>query len=338
MGSSLRLLCAISLRALLLPAVIALAWLIWGAGTATASSPDTGALSSESLNSGSLLAKPLRSGPAGDAAISAVTDSAEAVIGKASGAVSTVTRTAAPVLSEVDKVVGTVNDALASVDPRLPRIPVPGVTVPVVQVPGVTIPEVPVPGVTIPEVPVPGVTIPGVQVPSVDVPTVPTPLPSEPRPVPAPHAERPAAAVPSPSIGEPKAPAASVVEAPSTTGSVSVAKNAAPASPGANFADSDSRGQTLAQLAMTSSGRPLAAVTLHARPLVHTPLAPEHAYLAATQGESGSSLSGSDGPGGQAADVTGAWRNFSRDLGARVLDAATALPSSPAFDPGSSPD
>jgi hypothetical protein len=270
-----------------------------------------------------LLAKPLKSGPTVDvvpavpplhnltrpltAVVSAVTDSADAVIGEASKVVSTVTRTAAPVPSEVDTVVGTVDDTLASVDPSLPRIPVPGVK----------IPEVPVP--------------------SVDVPAVPKPLPSEPRPAPAPDAERPVAAVPSPANAESKAPAASVVAAPSTTARASVAKTA-PAPAGADVAYFNSRGKTLAQLVMTSSGRPLAAVTLHARPLVYAPLGLEHVHPAATQGESGPSSSGSDGSGGQAADVTGAWNGLTQNFGARVHDAAAALPPSPAFDPGSSPD
>jgi hypothetical protein len=89
---------------------------------------------------------------------------------------------------------------------------------------------------------------------------------------------------------------------------------------------------------MTSSGRPSASAVQRddALPILYHPFGVDHVGLAATHGESGSYHS--EGSGGQAADVAAFWKALSKTAGERVHDAAVALPPSPAFDPGSSPD
>lgn len=355
MGQRLRSCCTVSVRALLVPALLALAWLIWGAGTAQASPASSGSHMSGLLDSGGsgdpagAVSGALRSGalshgtviskaspapgpalarslptvpalpaanvlPTGQdpvpATVSAVAGTADAVVGEAAAAVTTVTRTAAPMLSQVDQAVDVADDAIDSLEPQLPRLPVP---VPVVQLP----------------VPLP---LPG-QDATPAAPPVPAPS--------APDAGQPAAAIPAPAVPESRAPAASAA-APSRVGglsSVSITpsfNSAAPAAAG--IQDASARGQTFAQLRMTSSGRPSASAVQwdDALPILHHPFGVDHVGLAATHGESGSYHS--EGSGGQAADVAPFWKALSKTAGERVHDAAVALPPSPAFDPGSSPD
>lgn len=331
MGSRLRLRCTALLRALMLPALLALAWLIWGAGTAHASPLDseTGQLNTKSLDSGLL-----SSGPSGDvtatvagtpspsadklsptadkvapnmtapavpdltrpvaSTISAVASTADVVVGGTTGLASSVVKTAAPVVvSRADKAVAALDNAAASPDPRLPRIS------------RRTLP-VPVPVVRVPEVP-------AAEVPARHAPprAVSTTLPAAPAP--------PAA------VG-------------STADTAHAVKTAAPAPAVVSVQKSAPRGPTLAQLHMSASARPVAAVAVQPLPLglLNHSFAVEHLKAAATHGESSSA--GSDGPGAQGADVAAFWNGLSQNPGEREHDAAMVLPSSPAFDPGSSPD
>ncbi|GAA1275145.1 hypothetical protein GCM10009589_31840 [Arthrobacter pascens] len=339
MGQRLRSCCTVSVRALLVPALIAFAWLVWGAGTAQASPAPSGSHVSGLLDSGgsvdpagavsgavpSLPAANVL--PAGQdpvtATVSAVAGTADAVVGEAAAAVTTVTRTTAPVLSQVDQAVDVVDDAIGSLEPQLPRLPVP---VPVVQLPV----PVPVPVVQLP-VPLP-LPLPGQDAPPA-APHVPAPS--------APDAGQPVAAIPAPAVPGSRAPAASAAAPSKVAGPPSEASSpgfssAAPAAAGVQ--ETGSRGQTFAQLRMTSSGRPSASAVQrdHAQPILGHPLGLDHVGLAATHGESGSTHS--EGSGGQAADVAAFWNALSKTAGERVRDAAVALPPSPAFDPGSSPD
>lgn len=258
---------------------------------------------------------PARLAPVTDT-VAAVAGTPDALVGEAAAAVSTVTETAAPALSHIDNAVAAVDEAVASLEPRLPRLPVP---VPVVQLP-----------------------VPVVQLPVPVVRSAPKPLPGKEarpsvRPAPAasaPDSGRPAAAVHA--IPAAKAPAASVA-APSTVRRAATANSpAAPAA--AEIQEAGSRGQTLAQLHMTSISRPWAMIAVQTDPLrVPDSLSGVDVVgLAATHGESGSSSSEGSGP--QAADVAAFWNKLSQLAGERRLDAAIVLPPSPAFDPGSSPD
>ncbi len=368
MGQRLRSSCTVSVRALLVPALLAFAWLVWGAGTAQASPASSGSHMSGLLDSGGsgdpagAVSSALRSGalshgtviskaspapgpalarslptvpslpaanvlPTGQdpvtATVSAVAGTADAVVGEAAAAVTTVTRTAAPMLSQVDQAVDVVDDAIDSLEPQLPRLPVP---VPVVQLPV----PVPVPVVQL-QVPLP------LPLPGQDATPAAPPVPA----ASAPDGGQPVAAIPAPAVPESRALAASAA-APSRVGGLSSVSttpsfnSAAPAAAG--IQEAATRGQTFAQLRMTSSGRPSASAVQwdDALPILHHPFGVDHVGLAATHGESGSSHS--EGSGGQAADVAAFWNALSKTAGERVHDAAVALPPSPAFDPGSSPD
>ncbi|MFJ5697968.1 hypothetical protein [Arthrobacter sp. NPDC093139] len=352
MGGSLRSWCAVPVRALLVPALLACAWLIWGAGTAQASSqssitPASGLLdpgtsgdpagsvsgipSTSTATSKAVSADPSMPPKQGLPAnlvpvtdtVAAVGGTPDALVGEAAAAVSTETKTAAPALSHIDNAVAAVDEAVATLEPRLPRLTPP---VPVVQLP--------VPVVQLP-VPVPVVQR-----------FAPKPFPGQEarpalRPAPAaaaPDAGRPTAAVHP--ISAAKAPVASAA-APSTVRRAAPANTTAnsPAAPAAaEIQEAGSRGQTLAQLHMTSISRPWARSAVQTDPLrvPHSLSGVDVVGLAATHGESGSS--NSEGSGGQAADVAAFWNTLSQLAGERRLDAAIVLPPSPAFDPGSSPD
>ncbi|RAM37477.1 hypothetical protein DBZ45_09980 [Arthrobacter globiformis] len=100
-------------------------------------------------------------------------------------------------------------------------------------------------------------------------------------------------------------------------------------------------GLSLAELQMiTPQGRELAG----ARPAAHkSHFHAQHRYgylqlFAVSEGTPGNSSLGSEGSGAQAAEVAGDWDRTPLFAGVRVFDAAQHLPSSPAVDPGSSPD
>ena len=341
MGQRLRSCCTVSVRALLVPALLSLAWLIWGAGTAQASTAPSGSHISGLLDTGGsvdpagAVSGAIPSLPAANvlpasqdpitATVSAVADTTDAVVGEAAAVVTTVTRTATPVLSQVDRAVDVVDDAIDSLEPRLPRLPLPA---PVVQLP-VPVP-VPVPVVQLPvPLPVPG--------PGQDAPPAPPAAP----PVSAPDAGRPVAATPAhavPGSLTPAPSAAAPAKAPGPPPAASSPSFSSAAPAAAEVQESGSRGQTFAQLRMTSSGRPSANAVQgdHALPVLGHQLGLHHVGLAATRGESGSSHS--EGSGGQAADVAAFWNALFKTAGERIHDAAVALPPSPAFDPGSSPD
>jgi hypothetical protein len=303
-------------RALLVPALIALAWLVWGAGSAQASTDPSKAAVSESALDPSLVNAPSSPAaqllPAGqdpasstaqhiataaDAvvgatapAVSIVTRATETVTGIAAPAVSTVSQTATPVTATVnrtvaplvstleDRAVAAVDDAVASITQPLPRLPLPAVIPP--QLPN---PDVPV--ATVPE------TQPA---------AVSTVLPS-----PAADARQVAPDRPS--------------------GEVNPVQNI------------DSPFKTFAQLKTTASTRPPASVIQAPAPgLRHEHPVTEWLNNAATQGGSGSTGSGSSSS--HTADIAAFWNGLSPAASALATGAAVTPPSGPAADPGSSPD
>jgi hypothetical protein len=205
MGSTLRYCRAVSVRALLVPALLALAWLVWGAGSAQASTDPSKAVVSESaLDLGLSKAPPLpaaqvlRAGqdPAGSAAHH-VAAASDAVVGRATPAVSTVARTtepvalpvpraAAPAVSTVTKTappaVSAVSPAAASVAATVNRTVAPAVSTvhhavaavdgPVASV-AHRLPRLPLPAVKPPQLPSPDVPVATVRkTPPAVVPTV----------------------------------------------------------------------------------------------------------------------------------------------------------------------
>ncbi|HEY3575859.1 MAG TPA: hypothetical protein VGK98_18790 [Arthrobacter sp.] len=221
MGNRVRLLDVTVLRALLLPVLLALAWIIWGAASAdaapgdtvTAGSSETGSLAKIPVAAAaqSTLSAPLASAtsrvapvakllpavPALPAAPSlpatvskpvttvagTVTDTAGAVV---NGATTAVTTVAAPVADTVDNLAAAAEDIVSSVAqlPVSPALP----TIPSLPIPAVPVPAVPVPSVPVPTVPVPSVSVPAVPVPAVPLlpvpPTAPMPGVTPPAPTP----------------------------------------------------------------------------------------------------------------------------------------------------------
>ncbi|MBT2520347.1 hypothetical protein [Arthrobacter sp. ISL-28] len=227
----------------------------------------------------------------------------DVAVGGTTGLSSPVVKTAAPVVvSLADKAVAAADNAVASLDPRLPRIPRLALPVPVAV-------PVPVPVVTVSEVPAQHVRPRAIS----------TTLPA------APATARPAAPVP----------AAAVFSAAHTAHAL---ETAAPARAVVSVQKSVPRGPTLAQLHMTTSARPVAAVAVQPLPfgLLNHAFALQHLNVAATHGKSSSA--GSDGPGAQGADIAAFWKGLSQNPGEREHDTALVLPSSPPFEPGSSPD
>lgn len=343
MGSLLRYCCVVSLRALLVSALLALAWLVWGAGSAHASTdPSTAAVSEAALDLGlsdapSLQAAqvlPAGQDPAGsvvstitktakpvvptaaqatEPVISTVTRSAAPVIKTAKPVVATVTKTATPVVATVDHAAAAVADAVASVARPLP------------------LPEVGLP-----------------QAPSLGGPvaTVPKTLPAVKSPVPAPSGldtGRPVAKSPSAVVPLSRAAALTpAAEASSFAPTSTLSGTASPVPGASNLAaaqNTDSPFKTLAQLRMTASPRPLvSAIQAPALGLRNDHAAPERLNIAATHGKSGSS-SGSDSSGSHtAADIAATWNGLSPAAGMLAAGASVTPPSGPAADPGSSPD
>jgi hypothetical protein len=346
MGSLLRYSCAVSVRALLAPVLLALAWLIWGAGSAHASSEPSGPASETALN---LSLSSTRSLPAvqvlpagqvlGDSAAPAVTgvtktvEPAVATVTKtaipvvstitktATPAVATVTRTvepvvatvtktAAPVGSTVDRAVAAVNRAVASATQRLP------------------LPEVKLPQLPVQDIPVG---------------TVPKPLPEVESAVPArpaPDARQPLASRPSGAVHPSRAAAVSpTAEASSLTPASALSGTASPARAASNVAAIRNIApplKTFAQLRMTAAPRPLVIAVQAPQELLDEHAAAERLNIAATHGESGSS--GSDSSGSHTADIAAAWNVLSPAASALADGAFVTPPSGPAVDPGSSPD
>lgn len=373
MGNRLRLLKAALVRALLLPALLALAWVIWGAASAGAATGDTGTsvpLSENSLSTASVatLAKsavhaPLASvvtqvvpatrllpaipalpAPAGPTAavtkpvpavVSTVAETAGSVLNGASTAVSTVTTTvattAAPVLGTADNLVETAQDIIASV----PKLPLPAVPVPAVPVPSL-------PALPVPSVPAPPATAPGPPVHVPELPAVPVPGVTPTTPGPGNVGKQPVPAVPQQAVST-SAVRAAPGSAKSAAGAVPVfaAGTILPAVQdtvaGLPLAGT---GLSLAELQMTTPERPEPAGASPSANEVKVHVLPGDGQLeplALSEGTSGNSP-GSEGSGAQAAEATGDWDRTPLLAGPLMCDAAQHLPTSPAFDPGCSPD
>lgn len=328
-SSSMRLVCSAAVRAVLVPASVALAWLIWGAAAAEARALDAGpaavagtpqaagAPSAASDLTTSRATKPLLAArvvpsipdltaPA-TTTVSTVAGTAagtaDSVAGTADATLDTVTGTAEAVIGEADAAVTTVTTtaapALAEVDKVIDVVEGAVHSVPrVISVPGVPLPTVPTPE--------PGVTVPGAH-------------PTSPWATPQSGAADRAHAAPAPGAGN-KSEGTSLARA--TAGQ-----------------PLDAAGASLAQLQMTTPHRPETAGAVPAAPVGLPHATPHQEPLASlAEGPSGSSSSGSAGSGVQAADVAGSWSGMHLGAGARTHDANQAVPASPAFDPGSSPD
>ena len=348
MSSLLRYCRAVSLRALLVSSLLALAWLVWGADSAHASTTPSNAAVPEtavdlsfsdapSLQAVQVL--PAGQDPAGsvEPVVSTITEAAAPVVATATKAaapvvatatkaatpvistatkaatpvISTATKAATPVVATVDQTVAAVDGAVASATKRLP-------------LPAVKLPQLSNSG---------------------PVATVTKTLPAVESPVPAssaPNTGRPVAT--SPSVAVPPSRAAAVTPSAEASGlapSSALSGTASPAPVASNLAtiqNINSPVKTLAHLRMTASPRPFAsAVQAPARGLWIEQPAAERFNIAATHGESGSF--GSDSSGSHtAADIAASWNGLPPAGGILAVGASVTPPSGPAADPGSSPD
>ena len=365
MGSLLRYCRAVSLRALLVSALLALAWLVWGAGSAHASTaPSKVAVSETALDLGlsdapSLQAAqvlPAGQDPAGSAVFSAaktaipvvstITKTATPVVSTAARAtepvIATVTRTAAPVTKTAAPVVSTLAKTATPVVSTVTKTAAPVVATVDHAVAAV---DNAVASVTEP-LPLPTVKLPQLRNPNLPVATVPKTLPGVKSPVPAssgPDNSQPLAK--SPSAAVPPYRAAAVTPSAEASGfapTPTLSSTARPVPGASNLAvtqNTDSPFKTFAQLRLTASPRPLvSAIQAPARGLWNEHPAIERLNIAATHGESGSS-SGSDSSGSHtAADIAATWNGLSPAAGMLAAGASVTPPSGPAADPGSSPD
>jgi hypothetical protein len=255
-----------------------------------------------------------------------------------------VTSATAPVLDKADSLISAADDIISSV-PQLPATPaLPGI-------PSLPLPPVPVPSVQVPSLPIPSVPVPSRPVPSVPAPSPPAPeLPVAPVPGVTPTTPVPHAGGNAPDLAAPPQAASHSAGGPRTT-AVTSGDNARPATlvetavqvlpatvAGLPLAGT---GLSLAELQMTT---PQVRELAGARPAAHRQhpgARPGYAYLqslAVSEGTSGNASTGSEGSGAQAAEVAGDWDRTPLFAGVRVSGAAQHLPSSPAADPGSSPD
>lgn len=324
MGAILRTLCRPAIRSLLLALLAASAWLVWGAGTATASSlvPDGGDLLEPAS---SLLAEPLPAPPAvvsaGEAAgatATSLTDTAPLTdaASLADAATATVNTLAAPVLPVA---AGTV-DSVTALAPGLPDLPLVQAPLPlpltdVLPLPEQLPPLLPEPGtlpLPLPDLlPVPGLTpVPG-------LPPLTTPAPGS----------VPAAA--------PSLPASDAV-ADSGHANLSAAAGTAagPADPAAGsstvrfgFAPAQDRAGVASPPEATASRGPDGDADNPGR------LDPP-----ALANQAGTASSGSAGGFDGAADLGGTWPALPAAANSPHLSGAETLPAGPSFDPGSSPD
>jgi hypothetical protein len=354
MGSVLRYCRAVSVRALLVPALLALAWLVWGAGSAQASTDaPSKAVVSESALDLSLVDAPSSPAaqllPAGqDRAGSTahhVATAADAVVGTTAPAVSIVTRVTEPVAFPVTRIaapaVSAVSPAAASVAATVNRTVAPAVSTVDHAVAAV---DDAVASVVhrLPRLPRPAVKPPQLRNPDVPVATVrktPPAMVSTVPPSSVAEARRP---VPDHRSGEvhPHRAAAVSATAEASSPASALSGTATPAWAPSNLAsvqNIDRPFKTLAQLKITASTRPPArAIQAPAQRPLHEHPATERLNIATTHGESGSS--GSDSSGSHTADIAAFWNGLSPAASALAAGATVTPTSGPAADPGSSPD
>ncbi|MEW1808289.1 hypothetical protein [Pseudarthrobacter sp. NPDC080039] len=285
-------------RALLVPALIALAWLVWGAGSAQASTdPSKAAVSESALDPG------LVNAPSSPAAQHVAT-AADSVVGTTAPAVSTVTRVIEPVALPVTRIATPAVSAVSQTATPLAAT-VNGTVAPLVST------LVDDAGASITQ-PLPGLPLPAVNPPQLPNPDVPVATVGETPPTLS-------AVLPSP------VEVARRTDPDHPSGAIHPVQKV-----GTPF-------KRLAPLLITAATRPLAsAIQAPVRRLLHEHPVIGWLNNAAPRGEAGSSGSGSSAS--PTADVTASWNPLSPAASAPAAGTAVTPPSGPAADPGSSPD
>ncbi|MDR7161289.1 hypothetical protein [Arthrobacter sp. BE255] len=308
MGAIPRTLRRPALRSFLLALLAAVAWLVWGAGTATASSlvPDTG----DPLKPASSLladATPPKAPPvvAGTGAVAAAT--AASLVNPVTGLANSLAAPALPVVA------GTVDAATAMV-PGLPELPL-------VQAPlPLPLPEVlPLPD----ELPplLPGLPPAPLPLPLPDLPLPGLPPLTTPAPGPVPTA---APSLPASDMGA-GSDAPVLIPAAVPAAQTGLAGTAATNILRFGFAPAQDRAGLAPPAQVTSSGPEDGTENPH-------PPAPP-----AVANQAGQANPGSSGPVG-VADLGGSWPALPTPTSEANLSGSETLPAGPSFDPGSSPD
>ena len=309
MGAIPRTLRRPALRSFLLALLAAVAWLVWGAGTATASSlvPDTG----DPLKPASSLladATPPKAPPvvAGTGAVAAAT--AASLVNPVTGLANSLAAPALPVVA------GTVDAATALV-PGLPELPLVQAPLPlplpeVLPLPDELPPLLPgLPPAPLP-LPLPDLPLPG-------LPPLTTPAPG---PVPTAAPSLPASDVAAGS----DAPVLSPASVPAAQ--TGLAGTAATNILRFGFAPAQDRAGLAPPPGATATPGP-----------EDGPQEPGTPAPPALANQAGQANPGSSGPVG-VADLVGSWPALPPATGDAILSGAETLPAGPSFDPGSSPD
>jgi len=316
MGTVPRTICRHAIRSVLMALLAALAWLVWGAGTATASSlvPDAGDLLEPAASP--LLSEPVPEPPV---VASAGETAAATVASLTDPATATINTLAAPAAPLVAATVGTVT-GLAPGLPDLPLVQAP-LPLPLTDV-------LPLPDQLPPLLPEP-----------LPAPPLPLPLPDLlPVPVPPQLPGIPPLTTPAPGAVPTAAPSLPASDAASSAAGLSPV----PAGTVAAAADVPARSNTLrfgftAAQDLAGSASPPDIMASPSGPDDGTDN-PGRLDPPAATNAAGSANSGSAGGSQGAADLSGSWPAFPTAASGPNLSGAETLPAGPSFDPGSSPD
>ena len=304
-----------AVRPVLLAMMAAVAWLVWGAGTAQAAlpAPDAGAILQQAASSPAVESVPLRVPPV-------IAHGGDAAMATAPAPVSPVTGRSDAPAAAADHVLTGTTDAVSGLAPAVPLVeailPVP---LPVTLAEVLPLPE-PLPSLLPALLPSP------VQVLLPDLMTLPTaapgPVPAAARGIPASSAAPdPGDSVP-PSAAEPQegtagAPTAAAPEALGNAGTIRTF----------GFSPAQDR-----------AGSPAVPALAASVPVPAGPGTPGPLRIAALPGQTGSAGPTAPGGFGGAADIAGSWPELPSTTAATDRPGAETPPAGPSFDPGSSPD
>lgn len=374
MGATLRNLFYAASRPLFLSALLTLAWLAWGAGTAFASPNDPGPLHTLEQSAGSTLENAADATGATAVAGRTAKTGAAAATGLAApvslAAPAAPATPATPLQGYHPRVLPTVNDLPGitagpvirdAARPVSRVLPASGTAARVVETAVDTaanaadvvlsraaeaitaVADTTDPVVTEATEVVDKVVGNPASVPGIPLPAPPLPLPDPIARIPAPdhrqHVQVPAAHTPWPDHRQP----AHVPVAPLAGQAAVVHPGTQDPKPAAVALQSTRRSPAPARILQnTPVVQSLATTAGSAVAFVQTTVTPdtgEPLRLAILQGQSGAASSGSGGASAQSsADLAGCWSPIRADSRARIPDTAQTPPACPAFDPGSSPD
>lgn len=298
-----------AVRLVLLAVMAALCWLVWGAGTAQAAvpAPDPGAIPQQAASTPLAEPVPLPAPPVISGDEDAAEASAPALVSPDTAVVSPVTGLSDAPVAAADPALTGATETVSSLAPAVP---------PVEQLLPVPLPEVlplpePLPSLVADLLPSP------VQVLLPELITLPTPAPGIPV----------SGAAPDPGVSVPR--------------SAAERQDGAGALP-ASVPGFDGGAGTVRKFgfspAQDRAGPAVPGITAALPVPPGAPGTPGPLPISALPGHAGSTSHGGASGFGGAADIAGSWPELPATTGAADRPGADALPASPSFDPGSSPD